>query len=810
MYQNIPNEMKGYRQWVVWRLEWHRDDLNHEKKPTKIPYSLNGNLADVTNHNTWHSFDELSWAKLTSNNPVNPDAPVSETGFSGIGFVLTENDPYAFIDLDDTHSEEPDLSPEIKAFREEALARQVKIFQEFDSYSERSPSRTGLHIIVKGSVPKGRRRAFVELYSDKRYMTMTGDVFKQTPINDRQELVTMLWNQLGPNVVELEAYDGNSPQKEDDEVILTRGRNALNGSKFADLFEGRWKDHYGSHSEADFALIDMLAFYTQNIDQIYRLFRQSVLGQREKAKRFDGYIKPMIVRSFDKLLPPINITGMQEQLQFQLDQAAQRKAEANKPQSFAEAQKIEFEQPQLTLPGMPTVVRYDHLSNPPPGLMGDIASFIYRSAPTPVPEIALTGAIGLMAGIGGRCYNIGGAGLNQYVLCLAPTGSGKEAIATGISKLMASIKFVAPTSGEFIGPGNIRSDAALLKWISKHPCFVSIVGEFGLKLKQISSQTANSNETGLRGMFLDLYNKSGKDKVYNPLAYSDTDKNTAVIVNPAFTMLGESTPETFYSALDESMITEGLLPRFTVLEYDGQQPPLNKGHEHVVPNLQLVDRLGSYAAMCTSLNHDHKVINVRMTNEAEKLQDEIREFARSQTNTADREIVRHLWSRVAVKVSKLAALVAVGVNPFEPTITKDNIEWAKSLIVSDVLNILKRFKQGEVGRVNEETKQERLIKRAAHDYLSKSYDDVSSYCQGKDAIALHGGRVVTYTFLSRKVSATAAFRHDPRGVTTAIQRTIANLIAADVFREVPAAELKVFGTRQKGYMVNDWSALTDN
>jgi hypothetical protein len=799
-FSRIPDEMKTYRQFLCWRLEWQRDDWKHERKPTKIPYMLSGKFASVTDPSTWCSFDEAMTAKFGSLEPVEWAVPVSQSGFSGFGFVLTQNDPYCFIDLDDAHGDNL------------ALERQFKIFSEFSSYSERSPSGKGLHIIIKASVPKGRRRSFVELYSNERYMTMTGDVYHEVPICERQQLANLLWEQLGGGV-DVAVYDGNTPQTESDEEIIARARAAVNGPKFNALYDGEWQSFYGpqhghdgtGHSEADFALIDILAFYTQNKEQIRRIFLASQLGKRPKALR-TNYVEPMIMRAFDKLLPPLDIVGLKEQLELRLaTDPIEKKWEALKPPQQLEAQPL--------LPGFTLQTESSHLNGIwPPGLLGQLAHFVYRSSPTPVPEIALTAAIGLMAGICGRCYNISGAGLNQYILCLAPTGSGKEAISTGISHLMNAVLStqISKTASEFIGPGNIRSDAALLKWLAKNPSFVSIVGEFGLKLKQLSAHNANSHETGLRAVILDLYNKSGKGKQLNPMAYSDKEKNTAIVYSPAFTLLGESTPETFYNALDENMITEGLLPRFTILEYNGPQPPLNKGFENVKPEFRLVDDLAQFASQCLALNHDNRVIDVRLDDDATQMFEELREFARSQTNNADRDIVRQLWSRVNMKTLKLAALLAVGGNFFDPIITLQNAMWAKSLIISDVMNLLRRFHRGEIGRDSEESRQERVIKKACVEYFTKSYDEVSTYCQGDKAQALHAGKIIPATFISRKVSAMAAFRHDPRGVTMAIKRTIQNLVEADALREVPPSQLQAFGTRQKAYMVSDWGNLSSD
>jgi hypothetical protein len=103
----------------------------------------------------------------------------------------------------------------------------------------------------------------------------------------------------------------------------------------------------------------------------------------------------------------------------------------------------------------------------PPGLLGEIARFIHDAAPRPVPEIALAASIGLMAGICGRAYNISNTGLNQYVLLLAPTGTGKEAMASGISRLMSAVVTKESTKAamDFIGPGDIASGQALLKYL---------------------------------------------------------------------------------------------------------------------------------------------------------------------------------------------------------------------------------------------------------------------------------------------------------------------------------------------------------
>src|SRR5262249_38888862 len=60
-----------------------------------------------------------------------------------------------------------------------------------------------------------------------------------------------------------------------DAAIVMRARNARNGNGalFTSLWEGRWRDRYGSRSEADLALCGILAFWcagdASRVDQLF-------------------------------------------------------------------------------------------------------------------------------------------------------------------------------------------------------------------------------------------------------------------------------------------------------------------------------------------------------------------------------------------------------------------------------------------------------------------------------------------------------------------------------------------------------------
>lgn len=152
-------------------------------------------MAKVNDSSTWGSYHDALGA-------------LNSGMYSGLGFVLTESDPYGFIDLDDTKGDQGNAD------------RQLRIYNEFVSYAERSPSGTGLHIIIKGSIPSGRKRSSIEVYSNLRFMTMTGNVFRNEEIKDYDALFNALWSQMGKGPNAAAYYAGLDEAKRDDSEVM--------------------------------------------------------------------------------------------------------------------------------------------------------------------------------------------------------------------------------------------------------------------------------------------------------------------------------------------------------------------------------------------------------------------------------------------------------------------------------------------------------------------------------------------------------------------------------------------------------------
>lgn len=549
-----------------------------------------------------------------------------------------------------------------------------------------------------------------------------------------------------------------------------------------------------------------------------RVFRQSALGQRQKAGR-DKYLAYTIDRAFDQLLPPVDISGLIDQIN-RVVSATSMTDTASQPPSVAghmavePARGLSIAPPAANPPNFYEGFDLDlWRRETPAGAIGLAAEFVFRQAPRPVREIALVAALGFLAGIAGRAWNVSGTGLNLYLMMLAPTGRGKEAMATGINSIASAVErnhhFEA--IWQFIGPGDMASGAGLLRHLSERitPSFVSLTGEIGLRLQQMSSGNANIADITLRRALLDLYAKSGGGQVVRPSVYSDKKNNVEAIHSPAFTWLGESTPEEFYKSLDESHIASGLVPRFTIIEYTGIRVPWNDHAAKVTPSPTLTAAIHAVADQALKMMEQKSVQPVNFTQQAHEYSVRVNNFADSKINALGTEgnAIAQLWNRLHLKALKIAALLAVSQQPLNPVIDLAHIEWATSLCLTDTVAMVRKFEQGQVGGEDhvEDNKQFAAARHAIKRYLLGQI----GHMKAGDFAARDKG-LVTASFLATTLRSIACFRKDKRGGKEALKRTLEDLEFRGMLTRVPKQQaVDLIGSESLTYAIVNPQAYVD-
>ncbi|PEM04763.1 DNA primase [Bacillus cereus] len=261
-FNQIPTELKNTPHWILWRSE-----VRNGKK-TKVPYQINGEMAQSNNKRSWSTFPTI--------------IKFYEQGdYDGIGFMFSKDDPFIGIDID-------------HCIQEGALTSLAEdVIEIVNSYTEYSPSGDGIHIIAKGKLPlkgpgTGRKNVDIglEVYRHGRYFTFTGDCLDQVSVEDRTDELKILFEKYLKEKSKPEKKQSTTSFERKDITSLSNAElweqmfDSKSGAAIKDLFQGMLIN--GDHSSTDMALCNHLAFWTdKDAVKMDSMFRESSL-LREK------------------------------------------------------------------------------------------------------------------------------------------------------------------------------------------------------------------------------------------------------------------------------------------------------------------------------------------------------------------------------------------------------------------------------------------------------------------------------------------------------------------------------------------------
>lgn len=270
--RNIPMELREYKQWL-WFKKIRKQDLKGKEKMLKLPVSPITLKSD-----DWNNKDQWADFETAVNN-------MKSSGCDGLSFVLSKDDPFVCIDLDNVDNKKLEMF--IKDFN--------------DTYIEISQSRRGLHIFVKGKIEKNFNNQLekVEMYQENRCIAMTGNIYK---FNDfvankvllKQKELDKYYKLFSPKRSVREVIRKYQEAAEcvpdSDTVIETMCRYNVRARA---LFEGTNTSR--DASKDDFSLLLFLNSFTHgNAKMMKDIFLKSALnrmGDRSKRRTEKGYMK---------------------------------------------------------------------------------------------------------------------------------------------------------------------------------------------------------------------------------------------------------------------------------------------------------------------------------------------------------------------------------------------------------------------------------------------------------------------------------------------------------------------------------------
>ena len=241
-YKDIPITLKQHDNWVVWGIRG-----SNQGASMKLPYNpssllkCNPQLAKAGVCESWGDYtDALKCVNV---------------GLAqGLGYQFNNNGLYG-VDLDNVFDENGTLIEEAK-----------EIVEMLNSYTELSPSKRGLHVLVYAPdavITRHRKKDhFLEIYGSGRYFTMTGNTFEnrktiETRSVELQEIHDkyMLPDKAQQTIsIAIPSAEQSTDKKRFLEIGLMRDK----------VFNALWSGErrHGNESADDIALMNKLAYWT--------------------------------------------------------------------------------------------------------------------------------------------------------------------------------------------------------------------------------------------------------------------------------------------------------------------------------------------------------------------------------------------------------------------------------------------------------------------------------------------------------------------------------------------------------------------
>lgn len=339
------------------------------------------------------------------------------------------------------------------------------------------------------------------------------------------------------------------------------------------------------------------------------------------------------------------------------------------------------------------------------GLLEAIAKWALDTSRRPSPEMAMLTAIGFVSALfSRRAVGPTDSGLNLYIVGVAGTGFGKEHVLKTLQTLAVDSGF-----SWLIGPSDVTSGSAIEKIVRRRPAFIMPWDEMGVLLQSVNGRSATTWAKTIRKVLLELFSKSTSMWTGKEHADPTKDSSAEPIYAPTVSVLGMSTPETFYGSLTEETLSDGFLNRILIVSPSARPP--RKRETRLITPASLIEMVKDYAKALpqsdmAAANSRNGSIRPSMfvvpwgDDKALARWEAIEDWQVSQVE--DHGKAAGVYNRAAEQSVKLATIRALSRNPAEPRVWEEDVEWGYAIVQRSLDYIEQGIEQHMAGSQFEE------------------------------------------------------------------------------------------------------------
>ena len=240
-----------------------------------------------------------------------------------------------------------------------------------------------------------------------------------------------------------------------------------------------------------------------------------------------------------------------------------------------------------------------------PGMVGEMADYINRSALFPQPVLALASSLSFCGAMMGRkVHTRSDLRTNIYTMGVADSGSGKEHARKAIKRIA-----VEANAAEYVGAEKLASDQGLFTLLADAPSCLALLDEFGRTLRVLGNERAPAHLQQLLTSLLELTGSADSYIIEKRRAEHSAGNPPRVIQNPNLCIYATTVPGRLYQNLTPDEVIDGFLPRWLIFESDTPDPEMSTSVQSAVPG-SLIDAVAQWAARSTAPTREGNLIDV--------------------------------------------------------------------------------------------------------------------------------------------------------------------------------------------------------
>jgi hypothetical protein len=316
-----------------------------------------------------------------------------------------------------------------------------------------------------------------------------------------------------------------------------------------------------------------------------------------------------------------------------------------------------------------------------PGVLGDLVTYSAKTAIKLQPQFDVQTALALGSVAMGRRFKTDNRNMTSlFFLNVGKTGSGKEHANTVIEDALEAAGAI-----HLRGPNGYTSASAVLSALKDKPAHIAVIDEFGSMLTSASAKGNQHKKDALTKM-MEIWGRQDRtiDNVgYSTMMATESQKKALQIKvrSPSLTMIGMTTPETFYEAIGAADVANGFLNRILIVESKrprevSRRPQMIDVPSSVVTWIKAVSTAeGESASLITDQGEDFPPVPVIVpfTQSARSL------FGDYEAKLVDRQnasnsIVSEMMTRSLEMAMRLSLIVAVSLG--DEDISETSAQWA--------------------------------------------------------------------------------------------------------------------------------------